>query len=33
VLEEALMTLMDGLRIGAARPAHERSTPAEESQS
>ncbi|MDP9104062.1 MAG: autorepressor SdpR family transcription factor [Pseudomonadota bacterium] len=23
VLEEALMALMDGLRIGAARPAHE----------
>lgn len=33
VLEEALMTLVDGLRIGAARPAHERSTPAEEPQS
>src|ERR1700761_4098370 len=25
VLEEALLALMDGLRIGAARPAHERS--------
>lgn len=24
VLEEALMALMEGLRIGAARPAHER---------
>lgn len=30
VLEEALMALMEGLRIGAARPAHERITPAEE---
>ena len=27
VLEEALMALMDGLRIGAARPANERLAP------
>jgi DNA-binding transcriptional ArsR family regulator len=30
VLEEALMALMEGLRIGAARPAHEVIAPAEE---
>ena len=33
VLEEALMALMAGLRIGAARPEHERSDLAEESKS
>lgn len=30
VLEEALMALMDGLRIGAARPEHERAALAKE---
>ncbi len=31
VLEEALMTLMQGLRIGAARPAHETTAKPQES--
>lgn len=33
VLEEALMALMDGLKIGAARPPHERTGLAEEPKS